>query len=548
MRLELPMPPPVAGVHLFDNPRLIPDEGCARLRNMRVDDGAVLSRAGFNTFLDTPNTNVVIDGFSVQFNDGTYRALRVTDATGTAGATSPIHYAASVWTAVTLDNTFGSGSKRFWARTCPWGTEIRGRVILSNNIKIKSWTGNPADSFTDVAGAFPSKFGIVAPDNRLILANLVEGGSQQLQRVRWSIIALTNGGAADWSATGSGALDLRNDGWSITGMWLQQGRIFIGKERSILVLLPTGVSTSAYGYDVLVQNGRGLFAPRSLIQYDNYVAFLTHDDFILFDGVNFTRIGGPVRTNLFRRLNYDALDRITVVADSSNRRVGWGLPLDGNVYPSEIWWLHMDDGHWEAGDSPAHSSIFAFVGVAPVTYGELPGIYGTYAGLAATTYGGIQPQTTPKPKIVLGFTNGKTWQSDATKATDINAPIPCEYISKAIVPVGQTISVGGRPHTITSKDQLVLDEVTLTILDRGTAQAFQIYATADDGKSWVFLGLLSLVTSGGSMTTPVMAEKSIHTRFAFKDHVQIRIVPVGPLKFGFTEGRVYITLAGRKQR
>lgn len=383
-----------------------------------------------------------------------------------------------------------------------------------------------------------------------MLANLVEGGSQQQQRIRWSVIALTNGNTNDWSATGSGALDLRNDRWAITGLWLQQGRIFIGKERSILTLLPTGNSLNAYAYDVLVQDGRGLFAPRSLIQYDNYVAFLTHDDFILFDGVNFTRIGGPIRTNLFRRLNYDALDRITTVVDASNRRVGWGLPLDGNVYPSEIWWLHMEDGHWEPGDSPAHSAMFAFVGNLPVSYGELPGIYGTYAGLAATSYGGIQPQTVPKPKVIFGFTNGVTHQSDATRTSDNGAAIPCEYISRAFVPVGQEIEIGGRPHTITPKDVLVLDEVTLTLVDRGTNIVIPASASQDNGKSWTSIGSFVTGTAGGTLLAPRLVEISVHTRLMFKDHIQIRLVPLGIPSFtsGFIDGTIHITVSGRKQR
>jgi len=266
--------------------------------------------------------------------------------------------------------------------------------------------------------------------------------------------------------------------------------------------------------------------------------------------VNSTRIGGPIRTNLFRRLNYDALDRITTVVDAQNRRVGWGLPLDGNIYPSEVWWLHMDDGHWEPGASPAHSAMFSFIGAAPVTYGDLPGIYGTYAGLGVTTYGGIQPQTAPKPKVIFGFTNGKTYQSDPTKTADNTTAISGEFISRAFVPVGQQVEIGGQPHTISPKDSLILDEVTLTLVDQGTNISLTLYATADNGKSWTSLGTMALTSNGGTTQTPVLVEKSLHSRFAFKDHVQIRIVPfqIASFRCGFTDGTIHITVTGRKQR
>lgn len=552
--LIVPLPVPIRGLHLFQNPQAIPPDGAGYLSQLNVDDGVMRTRDGFSNFLDTPNTNVVIDLFNLRFNDGLTRALRCTAATGTSGATSPIHYDTqpSTWSPVTLDNTFGaSGVSRFWAVVAPWASSIRGRIIASNNVKIKQWTGNAIDNMVDVAGGFPSRYGIIGPDNRLIIADIVEGGSQQLQRIRGTVPALINGTAADWTDPGSFAYDLRSDPYPITGLFVIRGQLFIGKERAIVQAFSTGDALDPYSFATLSTKGQGLFIPHSLVQYGNYAVFFTHDDVVLFDGVNLTSIGVPIWRQIFQRLNFSALDKITVEVDTEHKRVVWGVPLDNSLYPNALLKLNMADLTWSMDYPFSHSALMAYTGVDPTTYAELTALAGTYAGIPALgPYGNLTPSATPQSRLVVGRATGTTARSDPSVSSDSGgSSVLATYQSGALPVIGQQIIIDGKPRVIDATDQLVADEIVLNLLDRGANYTIAVLGTKNNGRTWELIANVSLTSVGiPSDALAKVVQKRITCRYAFGDLPMIRFLGFNGAKWGFAGGTIKIDVVGKRRR
>jgi hypothetical protein len=425
----------------------------------------------------------------------------------------------------------------------PWTGEDEGRVVISNGVKLKTWTGG-AGTITDHAdgNAYPCKYMLIGPDNRLLTFWTVEGGSNKTQRMRWSVV----GDGSDFTSLGSGALDIANDNWQITAAWSQFGRVFIGKERSIVALTPTGVANSAFGYEI-VQAGRaraggeGVFIPFSIAQLGNNVAFISHRDVVMFDGVNMQSVGGAVRRHLFRRLNYEAIDRITSITDAVNDRVGWGLPLDGSAWPNEIWWLDFVTGLWEI-ETQKHTSLSLYFNVDITTVDELPD---TVDALGPGSVDSLSATASSQPRLILGYTNGATSLRDDSILTDNGVPFISEYITPAIRPVGQTIG----NKTISHLDRLVLDEVRVSLEDLGEAYTVSLEASSDSGLTWTALGNITTTTvQGASDLTPRIQEASVHSRLDMDDQIQLRLKTVpGGKRMGFVGMEVSIKVSGRKR-
>lgn len=535
---DVTIPVPAAGAMLDFDPRTAPDGAALRLENIRVDGNMARSRRGYITLNGASfDSKRVIDLFDLLFADGTGETLRcVLDSTQRS--------VAGAWSAVTLDTAWtGPQTSRFWCVPIPFGAEAKGRIAIGNGVDtLKTWTGG-AGVMTAYPGGFPSRFGIVGDDNRLILGYTTETGQPYSQRVRWTVIALTNGGATDWTGTGSGALDLRNDQWPITGLWKQGGRTFVGKSRAICALNPTGIATDAYGYETLQTNGEGLFARGSLIQYGNLVAFVTHRGIVVFDGVTVTPILGQNQRTFTTRLNRQALDQITVAFDGKTGRVGWGLPLDGATTPTEIWWYSVADGHWEMDPIP-HTAISLYSAVNTATIDSLAGTIDALAG----TIDNLSGSGVNEPLLIIGTNFGTTYQFDNAAKTDIGLTIAATYISPAVVPVGRRVQIAGAPREIGEDDYVILDGVSARFLDRGDTYKVNLDVSGDGGFSWSSLGAADITTGGGTDTQPRQIRLSRTGRIPVKNAVQVRLTsPTSGVLWGWTDLTVSMDILGEKK-
>lgn len=547
---------PAAGAFLGWNPKRVPPNGASRLENFRVENGIARSRHGSVQLFTPPDTNRVIDIFNLRFADGTVETMRL-GIDATPSTTNGLHRATnSAWDAVTLATALaGTVDDRFFAVVTPWASESRGRIVFGTlSDPPQTWTGTSNDTVDlDTAAIVDgAKFAIVGDDNRLFFGHTNEAGEARQQRVRWSTVALAAGTSDDWDGTdpGSGALDLRNDNWPITGFWKQGGRIYVGKERGICVLNATGVATDAYGFEALQTDGDGLFAPHSVVQFGSVVAFISHRDVLLFEANSLVSAGGPMRKELLRRLNKGALDQVTGVVDATNNRIGWGLPLDGSAVPTEIWWLEPGTGRWEV-DKRAHTAVSLYTNVDVTTIDEL--LEGEAGGddEIVDLVGTINAQSasaTPEATIIYGRSNGSVAQILTTAKTDEGAAIVCLIETRNLDPIGDQLTIAGQPHTIIEDDILVIDEIAATLLDYGDTYTVEISASGDGGSSFTALGNITVTTNGGTVDIPKFVPVQVHGRISATDGIMVRLKNItADILWGWSDITPKIDVVGRKR-
>lgn len=536
--ISVPFVAPARGVVLDAEPGSVPQDAAKVLENLRVDGSYVRSRAGSSTLLNVPDTKRVVDLFNIAFADRSVESIRCDRAQTYRqdGSVTP-----NVWTAIGAATWTGADSDRFAVLRAPWTGEPKGRIILCNGIDgPKSWTGAAAAASAIGGASVPFKFAVVGFDNRLFVLATTEAGSLRTQRVRWTVV----GDASNWSGTGSGFLDLFDDAYEGTALWKQAGRIYVGKTKALCVLVPSGIATDAYSYETVQTDGDGVFCPRSLAQFGEIVAFISHTGFKSFDSASIVPLGdGRVSKALLDRLNYSALDQVTSLIDAARGRVGWGLPLDGAVVPSELWWYSFRTDSWEVDILP-HSALSLYTNIDVTTIDELVGTIDAQT----STIDQLSAAAQAKAQIMVGFNDGKTRLIDDTVSADVGTGFTATYVTGNLPCVGREIEVApGQVRTIMDDDVLVLDRVALRLLDRGSTYTLTIEASGDGGATWQSVGGLTL-TTGASESLRRSVEKFVTCRLTLGDSVQIRVRnSTLSVPFGWTSGNVHVKLGGKKR-
>jgi hypothetical protein len=534
------IPVPNKGVLKRFSPWEIPPDAAARLHNLRVDEGITAQRPGLVAYNTAPDAKQVIDGLTAVLRDGTVRALRcVKDAT--------FYDTGNAWASVTLDAAWtGAARDRFWAAVAPWAGSATGRIIISNGIDIKQWDGDPAHTMAAVAGGIPGRYGLVDAGSRLFVAWTKSGGDHQ-RIIQWTVPLLPNGGANDWTDPGSGALSIDCDNWQITALWEQNRRVFIGKERSIVVLAPTGNPRNAFEYDIVgggKKDGDGPL-PGSVAQFGDSTAFISQRDVFVFDSQALTPVGGPVVRDLFRRLNQSALRAINAVVDARNGRVGWGLPLDGASTATELWWLDIKTGRWET-DGRTHSCVFLHTFSKPVYVDDLTATYppGKVNDLPGKV-NDLSSTGTVDPKIAFGFADGNVRMQSDLAPSDAGSSIAGDYQSASVVGAGRTNSVNGQPVPIVDDDFLVLDKVAVLLADLGYSYALNVSASIDGGTTWTVIGQVRLTTANPT-DAKRLVKTFMTTRYPVGRAVQIRLTNITTgVQWGFGTITLSLDVAGK---
>lgn len=452
------------------------------------------------------------------------------------GAWATITGAPNAWT--------GTSADKFWALKAPFAGSDR--FLCSNGFDsvIKVWEGGVND-MADYAGSVGARHGVMGDDSRLFIADTIESSVRFTQRVRWTVIALGNGGATDWTDPGSGIIELRGDGEPITALWKQFGRIYVGKRRSIIALLPTGIALDAYAAETLTTGGDGVFAGGSLVPYGNQVAFMTARDFVLFDGTNTNPLGtSKVRQQLRDRLNKGALNNITSIFDEENNRIGWGLPLDKSATPTEIWWYNLETGAWEF-DTIAHTALGPYSNIDITTVDELAG--DDVDELSPTLVDDLSPPGSAVVSVLIGFGDSRTEQVSSTAANDVGSAFTARYASGALPLLGVPVTIAGRQRAITPDDNMVLDSVEVAMLDRGSDYTLLVEISKDGGSSWVPVGNVSLTSTATEVAMRIV-EATVHKRISVGGSLMVRLSNVtGSAKWGWTDFTAWVDIVGRKR-
>lgn len=224
-----------------------------------------------------------------------------------AGTVSKLYYLDSTtWTDASKVGGYATPADAQW-RFCKYGT-LGIAVNGADNPQKITLSGGTA--FADLSGSPPVARYVDVVREFVVMANI----SSAQNRVQWS----SSNNAQVWT-TGTNEANQQDlpDGGVIQGIIGGEfGTIF--QERQIVRMVRT-VPPVTFQFDV-VERGRGVLAPYSIVNLGSGIFYLGQDGFYLWNGVNSQPIGAETVDRTFLAdLNFDYIARVSAAFDPVNR-------------------------------------------------------------------------------------------------------------------------------------------------------------------------------------------------------------------------------------
>lgn len=200
--------------------------------------------------------------------------------------------------------------------------------------------------FEDLAGSPPQARYVSVVRDFVVMGNL----SNQRNGIQWSAFGDPEG----WTV-GTDQSDFQNfpdGGWVQGIIGGERGYIFL--ERAIISMTATG-DEFVFQFDV-VEKGRGLRAPGSLVQVGRTAFYLSNDGFYRFDNGQSTPIGAhKIDKSFYADANETYLSRMSGVADPINKVVVWSYASDQSIdgEPDKFIIFNWATRQWSQADMDA---------------------------------------------------------------------------------------------------------------------------------------------------------------------------------------------------
>ncbi len=226
-----------------------------------------------------------------------------------------------------------------------WRFAQFGSLIIASNYSDvpQKYDLSLTSPFVDLGGTPPQARYMAVVRDFVVLGNL----STQRNGIHWSGF----GDPESWTV-GTDQSDFQNfpeGGWVQGIIGGEQGFIFL--EHAIVSMVATG-DEFVFQFDV-VEKGRGLRAPGSLVQVGRTAFYLAHDGFYQFDGGRSTPIGAhKIDKTFFANADETYLSRMTGIADPINKIVIWSYASSQSVdgEPDRFIMYNWATGGWSQAD------------------------------------------------------------------------------------------------------------------------------------------------------------------------------------------------------
>jgi len=370
-----------------------------------------------------------------------------------------------------------------------YSTRVAGQIFW--------WAGSLTTSSTWTVGTpNPGKY-IVNFADRCFIFNQVLSGAVRGRRGQWSL----PGAARSWTGTGSSFREFTEFSSDITAAFALRGYLFVSSENAILIGQQTYSAFGPIRYTPVSSNGIGVYAPRSIISYDDKVAFLSQKGFMSFDGQDFTDIGGPsFNSQIMSTLNLARLETISSTwLPSPYNLLLWALPLSGASNPEYIYAYDYVNDVWHyMGSSTTFFSAINSPVYFMATSLRAPGL--TWTNLAAfppanpnqykwnvapiipnrwSDYGG----SVDSPNLLTGHNGGQVRRQDnSTTNPGLLLQLDTPILTFANVPVGD--------KKLRLEDFKELDSIEVvyyTGKDK-TATSLLVFVSTDEGQTFQHFG------------------------------------------------------------
>jgi len=222
---------------------------------------------------------------------------------------------------------------------------------------LKFWSPGDTD-FTDVPDGPPAQ-DITVLSNRLVLANLTEGGSAEPSFIRWSA---SNDGTVWPAGAVVNLADTQDPIVGIASIGRLQAAIY--RENSIWIMTAQeGTDASAFSFAQLPlsQQINGPINANCIIQAQGIHFFLGRDLRVYaFDGTTVTPVSDPVFPYLQANINQLDQDRCFGVFVAKNRHIQFFFPSSGAKNPDRAVTFNLDGPRWETPSEFREEFAIAF--------------------------------------------------------------------------------------------------------------------------------------------------------------------------------------------
>lgn len=254
---------------------------------------------------------------------------------------------------------------------------------------------------------------------RLFIANLTEESPTKVRalRVRWSA-ELVYRASADWTALGSGFVDLAETPDEITGMAKLGNNLVVYKKRSVVVGFETGNINNPFVWQYIsvadLDKGTGLVAHQTIANLQGFHLGLFNDNVYRNDG-HLIPVGSPVIRDLVKLAGVANLRKSFAAVDPSRSWYILFVALAGQTWPEQGYvydyrrdlWVGKIKRRTSAAGLNVPTGTTTWASTDPQTWADVDATWGSF---------GLE---TDQPILTLGSPDDKkVYQSDSSADYD----------------------------------------------------------------------------------------------------------------------------------
>lgn len=224
-------------------------------------------------------------------------------------------------------------------------------VMIVNNrgIDVPHYWDGGAGLFI-VVGNAPNARVFTGYLGRLFGGNVDVSGTWYPNRFKWSV----DGNITDWTGTGSGWWDLKDEGDPIAAFAIVRSYIaFTLRRDSIYVLTPTSDPESPITDQPFAR--RGIIAPNSVQVLEQEFLFLGHDDVYMCNMSGLQRVGGRIRRDLFSGVDESKIDLAWSFVDKREKEYYLVTDMADSTLRGWIW--NYEDNTWATQDLTGYTAL-----------------------------------------------------------------------------------------------------------------------------------------------------------------------------------------------
>lgn len=366
----------------------------------------------------------------------------------------------SAWDSISIVDFSGGNDDLFFFTNA----SENGLLIITNGVNvIRKWTGS--GNTAALGGSPPKAKYCTYLSPYLLLAHIDDGISVNPWKVQWP----GTGNPETWSGGNSGSLLAADEPSPIRNILKLNEWAALYKRDSLWLIRK--VDTSDIFLGECIKTGIGLAASRAVVDVDGYHYFMAQNDFYVWNGIREESTGGPVRDEVFTKLDRSKITRCFAHHVRELGEVWFFIVVTGNNWPTEIWKYNYRTGFWYYDTCTELTAIIAWQKTSTEIWDNDSG---TWDDALDTWDEGIT--IGEWEEVIFGNVNGHTLNLDYTTTNDDGTAVAGEY---------QTIDF--------TADALEYNKrwLQLDVWAKGPG-TLKMYYSTDYGDTWTYVTSLSL--------------------------------------------------------